>query len=348
MRKTFAIIGSGYRAGFYLRIAASKENEFEVAGVLCRREEKARAIAEEYGVFTTLSEQEIIDKNPDFVVVCVTKTSIAKVSAYWRGLGFTVVCETPVGLTEEDITYALEDHEKPLIVAEQYQYYKTYEKLIDIVSSKRLGDIQTVNISLAHEYHGASLMRHLLGVGPEARYRLLAVKYILPVVKTKDRYNTYVDGEIINKPRVKALIEYADGKIATYDFDSEQYRSPIRHNSVRITGTRGEIIDEKLWYLDENNVGQEENIFSSIQSVREPSQNGELTEDEVAILTILEKAYLVSIAVKDENYPDRKDILSWADDNLKNAIADADFMNLLAESDGTWVTYNGRDEGFIK
>lgn len=343
MAKRFAVIGSGWRAKFYLRIAASPENEFEVTGVLCRSKEKADAIAGEFQVFTTLSEQEILEKAPDFVVVCVSKPSIAEVALHWRKEGFTVLCETPVGLSEEDLSYAAEKTEKPLIVAEQYPYYETYRKMIEVVSGGKLGRVISADVSLAHDYHGAGLIRRLLSESPTAGYRLMAKKYQLPVTKTGDRYFVYEDGEVINKVRTKAWIEYEDGKIAAYDFDSEQYHSLIRHNSIKITGTRGELINEKLWYLDEENRGREEQICSDIQAVRAEKSKDDtaakvLSEDERAILQLLEYTYSVSKAVSDKTYPDREQLLSWAAENLAGAIADVRFMKLLSESEGKWIT----------
>ncbi len=344
MTKTFAIIGSGWRARFYLRIAASDSNDLSVCGVLCRTKEKAEAIEKDFGVFTTFSEQDIIDKEPDFIVVSVNKASIYAVSKHWRELGFTVLCETPVGLTDEELQSVLKFDGKPLLVAEQYQYYPTYKKMIELAESGRLGEINSADVSAAHEYHGISLIRNILGEKPEASYRMLVTKYNFPVTKTGDRYFVYNDGEIINKPRVKAFIEFEDGKIATYDFDSEQYHSLIRHNNIKITGTRGELINEKIWYLDENNNGHEELLFSDIMSVRsEGVPEGILSEDELAIQELLEKTYLVSQIASGVNLPDKAFILAWACENLKGAVADAYFMNLLSASEGSWVTFDGKE-----
>lgn len=341
MAKEFAVIGSGWRARYYLRIAASAVNDFHVSGVLCRSQEKADTLATEFGVFTTCAEQEIVDRNPDFIVVCVTKSSIAEVALYWRKKGFTVLCETPAGLTEKDLAYATEKLKYPLLVAEQYPYYETYKKMIEVVNSGKLGTVNAVDVSLAHEYHGASLIRHLLQESPEAGYKLLARQYELPVTKTCDRYHIYEDGEIVKKVRTKAMLEFEDGKIATYDFDSEQYRSLIRHNNIKITGTRGELINEKLWYLDDENKGKEEQIFPDIQVVRAKGENGVLSEDERAILELLEHVYCVSRAIKDESTPEREQILAWAEENMKNAIADVYFMWLLSGSKGEWISFDG-------
>lgn len=99
----FAIVGSGYRASFYIRIAKYYSNKYELVGVLCRSSEKAELIHNRYDVNAVTDENIIRGSEPSFVVVCVNKVSIAEVSAYWRSLEFTVLCETPVGLNLDDL-----------------------------------------------------------------------------------------------------------------------------------------------------------------------------------------------------------------------------------------------------
>ena len=53
------------------------------------------------------------------------------------------------------------------------------------------------------------------------------------------------------RDRCVAVFEFESGKVAWYDFDSEQYRSPIRKNMIKVQGVRGELINNELYYLDE-------------------------------------------------------------------------------------------------
>ena len=43
------------------------------------------------------------------------------------------------------------------------------------------------------------------------------------------------------KKRALALFTFENGKVAVYDFDSEQYHSTIRGNMLKVQGQRGEI-----------------------------------------------------------------------------------------------------------
>ena len=56
----FAVIGSGWRSLFYVRIARALPDMFELTALLCRGQEKADRIQNEYGIHTTTSEDEII------------------------------------------------------------------------------------------------------------------------------------------------------------------------------------------------------------------------------------------------------------------------------------------------
>lgn len=320
----FAIVGSGWRAGFYIRIAKVMSDKYDMVGVLCRSDEKVGLINSEYGVYATTSEQEICDKRPDFIVVAVNKTGICEVSKYWNEKGFTVLCETPLGMTSDELEDIQRRDNRRLVVAEQYCYYPVYKAIIDAIKEGKIGEPVSAYVSLAHEYHGMSLIRAFLNEGYDTPYTMRMSKYELPVTRTGDRYNVYTDGELIKKPKTVINIEYEDGKVCLYDFEAEQYHSLIRHNSVKISGTRGEIIDNKIWYLDENNIGREEILFEDLHSVRAEGNTDPLCQDEIAIEAIMEKAYYVSLSEDGA-------IAEWQRNNINCALQDAYFMLRMKE-----------------
>ena len=73
---TFGVIGGGWRAGFYLRIAKLCPEQFRVAGIYVRNPEKAKLIREKEGVTVWKTLEEIPVSQLDFVVSCVNKNSI--------------------------------------------------------------------------------------------------------------------------------------------------------------------------------------------------------------------------------------------------------------------------------
>lgn len=256
MGKTrFIIVGSGWRSLYYVRIAKALPGRFELCAMLCRTEEKARRLAEENGIYTTTSETDCMAMKPDVVVVAVNKASVAEVSALWLERGFCVLSETPAASDLPMLNRLWELHTKGcrLVVNEQYRLYPAYRALTKVAESGILGERDCLNISLAHEYHGASLMRALLGLHQSSRFSVTAKTYEFPTAETLTRYDIFTDGRVAMKKRTVATFGFADGKVAFYDFDSEQYRSPIRKNTLRLQGVRGEIIDDTVRYLDVDN-----------------------------------------------------------------------------------------------
>lgn len=255
MKKRFVIIGSGWRSLYYVRIAKALPDKFELCAMLCRTDEKAEMIAAEHNIYTTISIEECINMKPDFVVVAVNKASIADVSKEWMNYGFTVLCETPAALDVETLRELWQLHleGKRLVVAEQYIYYPRYQAMLDVLSKDIIGEPDCINISLAHEYHGASLMRAFLRENLTTSFIISAKTYEFLTTETLTRYERITDGRQAMKKRTVATIEFDDGKVAWYDFDSEQYRSPIRKNFVKVQGCRGELINDEIYYLDDNN-----------------------------------------------------------------------------------------------
>ena len=68
----YLIVGSGYRAEYYGRIAR-KFPELFSAMFLCRSEEKARLVETHTGVAGTTDTEKAIAFEPDFIVVAVNR-----------------------------------------------------------------------------------------------------------------------------------------------------------------------------------------------------------------------------------------------------------------------------------
>lgn len=318
MKKRFIIVGSGWRSLYYVRIAKALPDRFELSAMLCRTTEKAEKIAAEQSIYTTTSIEECINIQPDFVVVAVNKASIADVSKEWMNYGFTVLCETPATLDIDTLheLWQLHLQGKRLVVAEQYMYYPRYQAMLEVLKQNIIGEPDCINISLAHEYHGASLIRAFLQENVTTSFTVSAKTYEFPTVETLNRYEKITDGRVAMKKRTVATVEFDDGKVAWYDFDSEQYRSPIRKNFVKVQGRRGELINDEVYYLDKNNepcygrfeiakrlvvteetnpnlhtVCEVEKIFFNAKCIYEPAFGlCGLAEDETAMAIVMQQA----------------------------------------------------------
>lgn len=215
---------------------------------------------------------------PDFVVVVVNKTSIAEVSKEWMGYGFTVLCETPAALDSDTLNelWAIYNAGGRLMVAEQYIFDPIYQTQLKLLSRGLLGAPSFLHLSLAHEYHGASLMRAYLGVDAGTAFTVSAKTYAFSTVETMSRYEKFTDGRVAKKKRTVGTFEFADGKVAVYEFDSEQYRSPIRNNYVKLQGVRGEMKDNAFYWLDEHNEPRKAQLISSEVQFTRNSDNPNL------------------------------------------------------------------------
>lgn len=252
---TFVIVGSGWRALHYVRIAKALPHIFELGAMLCRSKNKAEKLHRQYDIHTTTSIDECIDLKPDFVVVAVSRASIVTVSSGWMQRGFPVLCETPVAERREDAwgLRRLLQRGGRLTVAEQYTRYPINSALIKLIRSGVIGEAVYAYVSLAHDYHGASLIRGFLGLRCDIGYTIQGREFEFPTTETMNRYEKFTDGRTCMKKRALKLFSFENGKVALYDFDSEQYHSSIRANMLKIQGQRGEIQGETVRYLDKAN-----------------------------------------------------------------------------------------------
>ena len=101
--------------------------------------------------------------------------------------------------------------------------------------------------------------------------------YEFPTTQTLTRYDKFTDGRTAPKKRCVAAFEFESGKVAWYDFDSEQYRSPIRRNMIKVQGVRGELINDELYYLDDNNEGQYQKLVTDVKVTHTKDTNPNLS-----------------------------------------------------------------------
>ncbi len=249
----FAVVGSGWRSLFFWRIARACPKYFEMTAMLCRSEEKAEKMRREYGVRAVTSEEEVRKDDPEFIVVAVNKTSICEVSIHWMEMGYPVLCETPAALTLEELYRLWQmhvEHDAKLQVAEQYFLYPSFAAGIAAVERGYLKTPYVIDISAAHDYHAASLIRRYLSIGME-KMTVSGRRYCFPVEETDSRYGSVTDGSVKMRERVRITFDFESGKSAFYDFDGVQYHSFIRGRHLRVQGECGELDDDLLRWVDD-------------------------------------------------------------------------------------------------
>lgn len=264
----YAVIGSGWRSLYYVRIAKALPERFEMCMLLCRNEEKAAALREQYRIPVTCKEADIYALNPDFIVSAVNRESMYDVALHWMELGWPVLSETPPALEHDRLCHLWElraGSQRPvsavtgrpadyrLAVAEQYFCYPQHEARTKIIESGLIGEPVSMTISYMHDYHAASLIRRMLKIGFEDA-AVIGKKYSFPVTDTRTRYEVLTAGNVVSKEQTHLILDYESGRTAFYDFCSDQYRSPIRNRYLNVRGTRGEIINDTVHYLNGQNL----------------------------------------------------------------------------------------------
>ncbi|MGQ7887182.1 Gfo/Idh/MocA family protein [Paenibacillus sp. WC2504] len=247
----FGIVGRGWRADFYLRIAKALPQHFAVRAMLVRDEERGKEIEDEWGVKTYRDMESFASSGPiQFAVVCVPWEAAPSCTLELAERGIPVLTETPPAkdiATMIDLYESLKKLKGHVQVAEQYLYQPMHAARISLVRAGKLGDVSQVQVSAAHGYHGISLIRKLLGIDFENAV-IRGQRFTSNLVKGPGR-NGPPESEVM-ADSVQDIVTLSFGnKLALFDFTGDQYFSWVRKNRFLVRGNRGELTDETYRYL---------------------------------------------------------------------------------------------------
>lgn len=253
----YAVIGSGWRAEFYIRMAKLVPDRFELTSVLIRDSQKGRTFAEKHDVKVVQTLKEIQTGVPNFVVLAIKRGTVSRYLYKLYEMEIPVLCETPPGETLDELNSVWDAYKKynaRMQVAEQYFMQPLYAAWEKVIRDGKLGEIQNLNLSALHGYHGVSIIRRYLGVGFENAV-IYGKRYWFDVANTCGRNTMVPDGKVYSCSRDRLTLEFDNGKVAFFDFsDPAQYHSFIRTRQLTVQGTRGEIDDLRIRYLTKENV----------------------------------------------------------------------------------------------
>jgi predicted dehydrogenase len=304
----FGLIGGGWRAAFFLRVAAALPDRFEATGLLTRDGARREANAREFGTATPGSLDELLASKPDFVVVSTPWVVTPVLLRELTERGVPVLSETPPA-PDLDGLKALAGLAATgrIQVAEQYQFQPLHAARLSIARSGRLGRVTDVRVSVAHGYHGVDLLRRLLGLDREP-ITIRAQGFMAPIVAGPGRAGPPAEERIVESETVIATLDAGD-RLGVYDFTEDQYFSWIRSSRVVVRGERGEINDRSVSsLLDHRTVGGGELVrhdaghdgnlegfhhqgftLGDEWVYRNPFIPARLSDDEIAVATCLER-----------------------------------------------------------
>ena len=242
MPLSFGIIGSGWRAEFFLRIARDLPEQFPLAGVVARNPDKRAELGRRWAAptFSTLDEL-LAEKRPDFVVTSVSAIANLEWMELLSERGVPVLSETPIGrdLKELRRVVDLERAGARIQVAEQYIFQPLHAARLALIESGKLGTILEADVSIAHGYHGVSLLRHFLQTGLRLP-KITARRFTSRIVAGPHRTRLPTEKKIVESVRTIAQLDYGD-RLGIFDFTGDQYHSWIRSPRLMVRGEDGEI-----------------------------------------------------------------------------------------------------------
>src|SRR5581483_645791 len=224
---TFGIIGSGWRAEFFVRLAALLPDRLTLVGAAARRARSAERITAHWRVPAYLSPQELISKqSPDFVVTSVSWPANPEVIAAAVEAGVKVLAETPPAPDADGLRalWARVGERRMVQVAEQYLLMPGHAARRELVERGTIGRPTSVQVSSTHGYHAVSMIRGLLGVDFEP-VRVTASRFTAPLLDPLTRDGWTGDESAKDAETTLATLDFGNGASGLYDFTSNQWHN---------------------------------------------------------------------------------------------------------------------------
>jgi predicted dehydrogenase len=243
------IIGGAWRSEFFLRVAKACPEMFRVGGMLIRDAAKGAAIEKEWGVRTYRNLDELLGvTKPLYAIVSIPRKAAPGVLAELTERRMPALCETPpaddiAGLAEVN---ELTKRSGRIQVAEQYIFQPLHGARMAVIEAGLLGTVTQAQVSVAHGYHGVSLIRRFLGVRNEP-VKITAHRFVTPIVKGPDRFGPPKEEKIAPSKQPIAWLDFGE-RFGVFDFEGE-YRSYIRSQRILVRGERGEINFSRVRHL---------------------------------------------------------------------------------------------------
>jgi len=304
----FGIVGSGWRVRALIRAARGTGGTVDVAALAARTPAHAAALAAEFKppVYPTLAAM-VAAEAPDFVLTSVPRDVNPGMIREAVAMGLPVLSETPPATSVEELRalWALVEQGARIQVSEQYFLQPHHAARLAFVQSGKLGRVSQVQVSIAHGYHGISLMRRFLGITTELP-RVSAYGFNSPLVEGPGTDGPPAAEKIITSEQLIRRYDFGD-RLGVMDFTDDQYFSWVRGQRLLVRGERGELIDDQASYLEDfqtpihvtfarrhagHNGNLEGNYLKGITAgeqwwYRNPTAPAELSDDEVAIASLL-------------------------------------------------------------
>ncbi|MEY9932953.1 putative dehydrogenase [Catenulispora sp. GP43] len=245
---TFGIVGGGWRADFFARLAALLPERLTLVGAAVRRAASVEEVGRRWGVPVYLSPADLIAKqHPDFIVVSVSWPATPEITAAVVGSGVPVLAETPPAPDAAGLRalWAEVGGRGLVQVAEQYLLMPGHAARRELVRRGVIGRPSSVQVSSTHGYHAVSMIRGLLDAG-SGPVRVSASTFTAPLLDPLTRDGWTDDATPKDVTTTLATLDFGDGRSGLYDFTDNQWHNRLRLRRILIRGSLGEIADDTV------------------------------------------------------------------------------------------------------
>jgi predicted dehydrogenase len=307
-RINIGLVGSGWRAEFFLRIAQALPDRFHVTGCMSRKPETRAKLAKDWQIPAVETIEQLVKTKPDFVIVSVPREISPDLILELAAHDMPVLGETPpaAGIADMERLWQKLPKNARVQIAEQYPLRPLHAARLAFVASGKLGNVTEAQVSVAHGYHGTVLIRSFLGVGFEPAV-IEAYDFLSSITAGRGREPGPTEEKIVPSGQVIARLQFGD-KLGIYDFTGDQYFSWIRSQRLLVRGDKGEINNLDASYLadfktpihvrfERQDAGHHGNLEGYYHKgylagerwlYRNPHVPARLADDEIAVASCLE------------------------------------------------------------
>jgi hypothetical protein len=245
------LVGSGWRAEFYVRVAGLLPAHSRITGVVVRTAERGDEVESTWDVPAVRSIADLIElEPPDYVVVAVPWDVTPSVIRDLVRADLPVLAETPPAPTMESLRELWTDVAPSGLVqvAEHSLFLPAHAARLAVLRSDAIGQVTQVQISSTHMYHAMALIRAMLGVGHDPA-TITARRFTAPLVDPFTREGW--TGNELPQPagNTIGLLDFDGDRSAVYDFSDNQWLNPLRVNRLLVRGSFGELLDNRVTQL---------------------------------------------------------------------------------------------------
>lgn len=284
---TFALVGAGFRAAAYWRLAARLPDVTCVGAVT--RSPRPLPVPAFGSVAGCLAAA-----RPDFLVTALPRAVNADVVADAVGRGVPVLSETPPAADLAALRALWAVAGGLVQVAEQYLLMPSHAARAAAVRAGLIGTPAQVQVSSTQSHHAVSLIRRLLGAG-RGPVTVRATRHEAPLADPLSRTGWTGDPAPRLATTTIATLAFGGGRSGLYDFTTNQTRNQLRFRRILVRGSHGELRDDEIVRLAAPRTivrtplvrGPGHVTLGGRVLLRHPYADLRLNDDEIATATML-------------------------------------------------------------